>query len=1143
MADKIKGILIEIGGDTSGLQKALKTVNSQSSNLTKELKGINSLLKFDPKNTELLAQKQTVLNRNIDVTQQKLNELKKIKEEADKKMASGTKISEENYRNLQREIINTEKKLSNLTQNLKDFNLANSNLTKAGKVVEEYGNKISKASSKVSDLGNKTSILSATTVAGGTVLSNTAMSLESSVSKYISATNVAEEESKKYKEILEDIYNKNYGETYDDIADAMTQVKNQLKDIDAQNLQNVTEKALALRDIFGYDVSESVRAVKALMDNFNISADEAFNLISQGKQQGLDFSNEMLDNINEYSVQFKKLGLTADDMFNIFKTGSENGAFNLDKIGDAVKEFSIRAIDGSNTTIDGFKKIGLNADEMAKKFAQGGDGAKQAFIEVINRIGKMDNKVQQSIVGVDLFGTMWEDLGPTVITSFSKMDNGISKSNDSMQKSIDELYNTTQKKAEAQLKRLKSIGADFGEEMLPTLEKLIDMAEDFTQKLEGMSEAEKENLLKIIMLVAGIGPFTKTLGTAGIVVGSTTKGISILSQALGVLKTGGTSSSVSVNTLAKMLGAVTSPLGLVTLGVTGLAGAMWFLGQRADESVVKSEEQINTLNKQKQAIQSIKSAQEEYLNANVSEIENVKTLKDELLTLVDANGQVKEGYKGRVSFILSELNKALGTEYTLTGDIVDKYKELTSSIDETIEKKKASIILNSMEESYTNALKNRSEAIKNLANLEKTYASDKQKISEKEQELQDTLKKKQDIFTLSRAHQLKEEIETLKGNVNAYDEQKNAIIGYNKTIDEYEKTSATIKEGNLDKIREINENYTNSYRNRKDSTIQSLTEQLEYEKVNIQTLKETYNQNQSEITQKQIEESNNRLNALGEELVNSTSTIQDLTPEQANAWKVLSEAGYEQYSYYVSKLSPEMQQKIQEATGVIAGGTPEMQAVAGELGRKTIEEFDKSADSRQKALNTITGYLNGLNDEQKREFLRQAGIENADAVINELDKGNLSEENGKNILKGLYNGLSNGSWKDKIIGVASGLAKAVNKAFTGKDGWDEHSPSKKMQKFTEYYIQPISDVMKKKQARIVSNAQELANRINSQFAGKFNEVDMNNFNKNLSGSYIKNSSKNISNTNNININVKELDQARLEQCFNYLNEKFGILYN
>ena len=464
MPGNIKGIIVEIGGDTSKLQKALNKVNSTSNSLSKELKGVNSLLKFDPKSTELLNQKQELLSESIETTKDKLQQLQRIKEQADKKMANGDKISAENYRNLQREIVATQNKLNGLTDELKQFNTENSKITKASKKIEEYGNKISKASDKVNDLGNKASVVSGAVVAGGAALVNSAMSLEDAVAKYISSTNTATNETEKYKTVLENINKANYGDGYEDIANSMAAVKMQLKDINDADLENITEKAIALRDLFGYEVSESIRAVKALMDNFNITADESFNLIAEGKKQGLDFSNELLDNINEYSVQFKKLGLDAEDMFNIFKVGSENGAFNLDKIGDAVKEFSIRVIDGSNTTKDGFKRIGLNADEMTKKFANGGETAKQAFIEVVNRLGKMDDKVSQSIAGVDLFGTMWEDLGPTVITSFSKMDAGISKSSNSMQDSIDELYDTTKKKAETQLKRLQQLGADFGED-------------------------------------------------------------------------------------------------------------------------------------------------------------------------------------------------------------------------------------------------------------------------------------------------------------------------------------------------------------------------------------------------------------------------------------------------------------------------------------------------------------------------------------------------------------------------------------------------------------------------------------------------------------------------------------------------------
>lgn len=138
MAGNIKGIIVEIGGDTSGLQKALSKVNSATSSLSKELRGINSLLKLDPTNTELVAQKQQVLANNIEQTSKKLEELKKIQEKANE---INDKVSPENYRALQREIINTENKL-------KDLQIQASKWTTAGKSIEEFGNKITNISKK-----------------------------------------------------------------------------------------------------------------------------------------------------------------------------------------------------------------------------------------------------------------------------------------------------------------------------------------------------------------------------------------------------------------------------------------------------------------------------------------------------------------------------------------------------------------------------------------------------------------------------------------------------------------------------------------------------------------------------------------------------------------------------------------------------------------------------------------------------------------------------------------------------------------------------------------------------------------------------------------------------------------------------------
>ena len=579
MANELKKVgLVFTEEGAIDFKKTLQDINLELSNTYNQFKLTQSQWDSSTSSTEKLRAQQEYLANAYQIQQDRVNTLKMQLEELENSENKNTTAINKK----RNELTKAEIKLQDYNSGLKEVD---AQLSDSNQKLQQYGKKITDVSKKISDIGNKASVISAGAVASGTVLANNAMNLEDAVARYAASTNIAEEETEKYKKVLENINNNNYGDGYEDIANSMSQVTMQFKNLDEQGLQNITEKAIALRDLFGYDVSESVRAVKAMMDNLNVTADEAFNLIAEGKKQGLDFSNELLDNINEYSVQFGKLGLSAEDMFNIFKSGADNGAFNLDKIGDAVKEFSIRVIDGSNTTVDGFKRIGLNADTMAKKFANGGDEAKKAFVEVVERLGNMDDKVSQSIAGVDLFGTMWEDLGPTVITSFSKMDNGISKSSDSMQKSIDQLYNTTKQKAEAQLKRLQSIGADFGEEMLPVLEDLIDMAESFTEKLEGMSDAEKENIVKLGLFVAAVGPVTKTAGAAGQVIGNLTNGIGTFAQAIGVATGKTNSANASVNNLANVFKAVTNPIGIASLAITAAISAVVVVTQNANKEI------------------------------------------------------------------------------------------------------------------------------------------------------------------------------------------------------------------------------------------------------------------------------------------------------------------------------------------------------------------------------------------------------------------------------------------------------------------------------------------------------------------------------------------------------------------------------
>ena len=113
MANRIKGITVEIGGDTTKLSKALKNVDSSIKSTQTQLRDVNKLLKLDPGNTELLAQKHKLLGDAVGQTKQRLETLKTAAEQADKALAAGD-ISKEQYDALQREIIETEQDLKKL---------------------------------------------------------------------------------------------------------------------------------------------------------------------------------------------------------------------------------------------------------------------------------------------------------------------------------------------------------------------------------------------------------------------------------------------------------------------------------------------------------------------------------------------------------------------------------------------------------------------------------------------------------------------------------------------------------------------------------------------------------------------------------------------------------------------------------------------------------------------------------------------------------------------------------------------------------------------------------------------------------------------------------------------------------------------
>lgn len=342
----------------------------------------------------------------------------------------------------------------------------------------------------------------AAAVGVGALAVGTANDISGAMNDFIAITGKGTEETERYQAVMEDIYANNYGESFSDIGQAMAEVTKQLGDMDDASLQNVTESAFALRDTFGYDIPESTRAAKAMVDNFGVSGEEAMNLIASGAQNGLDYSGELLDSISEYSVQFDKMGLGAEDMFAIFQKGAESGAFNLDKVGDAVKEMSIRVVDGSDTTKQGFELLGLNADEMAQKFAAGGDTAKEAFNETLDALAAMEDPIAQNTAGVDLIGTMWEDLGPEAVTALAGIEEGAYKTSDAMEQIKDVKYDDLGSMFEELKRNVEVLLIPLGEALIPLLSTLIDsVLPILTGLLEPLISLFTELLTPILNLI------------------------------------------------------------------------------------------------------------------------------------------------------------------------------------------------------------------------------------------------------------------------------------------------------------------------------------------------------------------------------------------------------------------------------------------------------------------------------------------------------------------------------------------------------------------------------------------------------------------------------------------------------------------
>ncbi|MGW2708078.1 phage tail tape measure protein [Streptomyces sp. NPDC001356] len=259
-------------------------------------------------------------------------------------------------------------------------------------------------------------------VAGGALFAAgfaEAVDQDKSKARMAASLGLSEKESARAGKIAGKVYAAGYGESIDQVNDSLKALQqNGVASLKApqRQLAGLSKAALGLADTFDADVADSTKAVGQLIRTGLVKdGKQGFDLLTAGFQSGADKAGDLIDTVNEYSVQWKKAGLSGATAIGLINQGLQAGARDGDLVADAIKEFSIRAVDGSDTTAQGFKALRLDADKMAAGFAKGGKTANGVLQLTLDRLRGIKDPVKQSQAAVALFGTQAEDLGGALL--------------------------------------------------------------------------------------------------------------------------------------------------------------------------------------------------------------------------------------------------------------------------------------------------------------------------------------------------------------------------------------------------------------------------------------------------------------------------------------------------------------------------------------------------------------------------------------------------------------------------------------------------------------------------------------------------------------------------------------------------------
>lgn len=563
MANRIKGITVEIGGDTTGLDKALKSVNTSIKSTQSALKDVNRLLKLDPSNTELLSQKQRLLKDAIAATKEKLDSLKVAQEQAKQQLENG-ELGQDKYDALQREIVETEEELRRLQQEAATTNTALSKIDVAGQKMETVGNSIAGAGKKM---------MGVTTVIGGVGVAavKTAADFDSAMSQVAAVSGAT-------------------GKDFDAL-------RNKAREMGAKTKFSATEAAEAMNymAMAGWKTEDMLDGIEGVM---NLAAASGEDLAAT--------SDIVTDALTAFGLSAKDSGHFAD----ILAAASSNANTNVSMMGETFKYCAPIAGALGFSAEDTAEAIGLMANAGIKS-SQAGTALRTIMNNLAGDVkisGKAIGDVTIATTNADssmrdlsdiladcrsAFGNLTESekaqaaeslVGKNAMSGFLALMNAgeddiakLSSAIDNCDGSAEKMAMTMQDNLAGQLTILKSqlqeLAISFGDILMPAIRSIVSKLQGFVDKLNGMDEGTKRTIVTIALLVASIGPLLVIIGTAISKIGVAMQGVVKLANGISKLKVSVQGGTGVLGKLGAALGGISAPVLAVVAVIAVLVAA------------------------------------------------------------------------------------------------------------------------------------------------------------------------------------------------------------------------------------------------------------------------------------------------------------------------------------------------------------------------------------------------------------------------------------------------------------------------------------------------------------------------------------------------------------------------------------------